>query len=58
MMAMMMNTNFSEIKKQKRNKAFKIWGWGGSWGRNKGFWPEYLPLIMILVYTEIVLQTA
>ena len=42
MMTMMMTTNFSERKKQGRNKSFKIWGWG----RNKVFWPEYLPLVL------------
>ena len=41
MMTLMMTTNFSEIKKkQGRNRGFKIW----ERGRNKGFWPEYLPL--------------
>ena len=40
MMTRMMTSNFSEIKKQGRNKGFKIQGWG----RNKSFWPEYLPL--------------
>ena len=29
MMTMMMTTNFSEIKKQGRNKGFKIFGGGG-----------------------------
>ena len=41
MMTMMMTTNFSEIKKQGRNKGCEIWG---GWGRNKGFWSEYLSL--------------
>ena len=40
-MMAMMTKNFSEIKKQGRNKDFKIWGWS----RNKGFWPEYLPVL-------------
>ena len=35
----MMTTNFSETKKQGRNKGFKIWG-----GGEQGFWPEYLPM--------------
>ena len=35
-------TNFSGMKKQGRNKCFEIWGWG----RNKGFWPEYLPMLL------------
>ena len=42
-MTMMMTTNFSETKKQGGNKSFKIWGWG----RNKGFWPEYLPINLL-----------
>ena len=41
MMMIMTTTNFSEPKKKGRNKGFKIWGWG----RNKGFWTEYLPMI-------------
>ena len=35
-------TNFSGMKKQGRNKCFEIW----EWGRNKGFWPEYLPMLL------------
>ena len=51
-MTIMMTTNFSEIKKQEiRVSKF------GRWERNKGFWPEYLLLIMTLAYAEIVLQT-
>ena len=46
MMTMMTTTNFSEIKKQGRNKGFKIGGGGGGGGgeRNKSFWSEYLPI--------------
>ena len=43
-MTMVMTTNFSETKKQGGNKSFKIWGWG----RNKGFWPEYLPMNLLI----------
>ena len=38
---MIMATNFSEMKKRGRNKGFTIWGVG----RNKGFRPEYLPMV-------------
>ena len=41
MMTMMTTTNFSGTKRQGRKKGFKIWG---GWGRNKGFWPEYLQI--------------
>ena len=56
MMPMMTTGNFSGIKKQGRNKDFKIWGGRVSgWGRNKGFWPEYLPMKLI-VKTERILD--
>ena len=42
MMTMMMTTYFSEIKKNR--EEIRVSKFGG-WGRNKGFWPEYLPLI-------------
>ena len=35
------NQNFSKSKKQGRNKGFSQLGGG----RNKGFWPKYLPLV-------------
>ena len=41
MTLIVMITNFSETKQQGRNKASRIWGAG----KNKGFWPEYLPMI-------------
>ena len=41
MMTMMATKNFSEIKKQGRNKDFKIWGWR----RNKVFWSKYSPMV-------------
>ena len=57
MMPMMTTAIFSGIKKQGRNKDFKIWGGGGGgWGRNKGFWPEYLPMKLIVKTLERILD--
>ena len=55
---MMTTAIFSGIKKQGRNKDFKIWGGGrgGGWGRNKGFWPEYLPMKLIVKTLERILD--
>ena len=41
MMTLMMTTNFSEINKNREEIGASKFG---RWGRNKGFWPEYLPL--------------
>ena len=41
MMLIMMIINFSEIKKNWEKIRFSKFG---SWGRNKGFWLEYLPM--------------
>ena len=40
MMTMMTTTNFSEMKIREEIRVSKF----GRWGRNKGFWPEYLPM--------------
>ena len=59
MMPMMTTAIFSGIKKQGRNKDFKIWGGGGGggvWGRKKGFWPEYLPMKLIVKTLERILD--
>ena len=44
MMTLMMTiTNFSETKRQGKNKGSRIWEWG--WEEIRAFWPEYLPLM-------------
>ena len=42
MMFMMTITYFSE-KKKKNREEIRVPEFGG-WGRNKGFWQEYLPM--------------
>ena len=52
------NSNFFWNKKKGKKKGLKKGGGGGGggWGRNKGFWPEYLPMKLIVKTLERILD--
>ena len=57
MMPMMTTANFSGIKKQGRNKDFKILGGGWVGGEEiRVFGPEYLPMKLIVKTLERILD--
>ena len=53
MMALMMTLQIFLKKKQQKQKKTgeKVPEFEG-WGRNKGFWPEYLPMVKSLGYIK------